>query len=227
MYDPLPSKMNFICHLFDIDSDEKIGKEDMKFMLKTKINLRNKKKDESKKGDCKLTSEELIEIENDLRKTFKEDMKELSFKEFKQVIPKHIDINDIIKFFHIIPLPKEEYETVVEAFKESKSTDRFYVLSNQWYRSWKLFIDKYVDNNELQKAEEDNSPIRRSLSSMHQAKLFPLERKKSRDSPGISGDPSTIEIEGYHDSIARPGKINNSELAGPYPGSLKNGLMVL
>jgi hypothetical protein len=229
MYDPLPSKMKFICDLFDIDSDGKINREDMRSILITKIKLRNKKKDKDKKGDYLLTPEDFIEVEDELRKVFKEGIKELAFTEFKQILKKHIDINDIIKLFQIIPSPIEEYKIILKAYKEIKPIDTYYVISNQWYRAWKLFINKHIDNNELLKAEKDDSLIRKSLFSIYQRKLVPLERRDTKNFPRVSGNffsanSFTTETE---DSIAKPGKINNSELAGPYPGSLKSGLMVL
>eukprot|EP00826_Nyctotherus_ovalis_P001397 TRINITY_DN10214_c0_g2_i1.p1 TRINITY_DN10214_c0_g2~~TRINITY_DN10214_c0_g2_i1.p1 ORF type:complete len:226 (+),score=61.89 TRINITY_DN10214_c0_g2_i1:377-1054(+) len=218
MYEPLSSKTKFACQLFDIDSDGNIGREDMKAMLHTKLRLKHKSHDHI------LTPEDIQKIQAEL----KQHPTVLSFPEFTQLLPKHIDVYKITKLFQVLPSPAQEYKIVLKAVKERKQSDMYYVVSNEWYRSWKLFLNNYVDRSELQKAEEE-SPMERSILSTYQSRLIPLERITTKTNPRHSSTlpTSTKEEEVFDAAISRPGKINNSELAGALPGSLKNGLMVV
>lgn len=218
MYEPLSSKMEFACQLFDVDSDGKIGKEDMKAMLHTRLRLKHKNRNHV------LTSEDMQEVQTELKRH----STVLSFSEFAQLLPKYIDVHKVTKLFQVLPSPAQEYKTVLKAVKERRESEMYYVISNEWYRSWKLFLNNYVDSSELQKAEE-GSPIERSILSTYQSRLVPLERTATKTNPRpLSALPTnTKEEEAFDAGISRPGKIDNSELAGALPGSLKNGLMVV
>jgi len=225
VHDSLSKKVDFIFNLFDIDGDGKIGESDMRTVLTTQLLLKSQKK------GGKLSKEENRKIDAELKEKYStETINGYTFTQFKTFIEEQSWIDNLIEVFQIIPSPFQECKIILEEFKNTtvKEGDTFYVISNEWYRSWKLYVSNCTGNLDLQKFNENNL-IEQFGVIVHKSKPRSLKSNEDKLIKGSiiipSGNSEGTELS--IDATTRPGEITNSELSGPFQNSLKNGLMVI
>lgn len=214
-------KLDFVCRVLDADGDGRIGKNDMRIALATRLLLTNQREENV------ISKEERKELEVELKELYPADTEAaFSFLEFKSMLEKLPWTNRLIEVFQIIPSPLQECKIILNAFKETtlKEGDTCYVVNNEWYRSWKLFVSNATGNLDFQQYDE-SSLIQQFKVIVHKAGgLKDGDEKSTKGSIVVASEE--VENELSVDSITRPGEINNSELSGPFQGSLKYGLMV-
>ena len=89
-----------------------------------------------------------------------------------------------------------------------------------------LFRSNYIDDPDILRCDE-NSHFEDYIGYSPRVNLIKRKRSKLPQRCFKIAEINPSEIELNKDSMTRPGEINNSELKGAFPGSLKNGLMVL
>jgi hypothetical protein len=225
VHDSLSKKLEFTFNIFDIDGDGEIGRNDMRTVITTKLLLKNKKK------GGELSKEEKKEVDAEVKEIYPtEVVNNYLLAEFKTFIEKQSWIDELIAMFQIIPSPFQECKIILKEFKEAtvKEGDTFYVISNEWYRSWKLYVSNCTGSLDLQRFNE-NGLIEQFEVIVHKSKPRSLKSSKDKVNKGSIILPSE-DIENNElsvDATTRPGEITNSELSDPFQGSLKYGLMVI
>eukprot|EP00826_Nyctotherus_ovalis_P017663 TRINITY_DN15216_c0_g2_i1.p1 TRINITY_DN15216_c0_g2~~TRINITY_DN15216_c0_g2_i1.p1 ORF type:complete len:258 (+),score=16.76 TRINITY_DN15216_c0_g2_i1:554-1327(+) len=194
----------------------------MRMMLTTGIML------EKGQENYVLTTEDKAQIENSAKKLNPQGSVEMSLEQFKEILPEHVNLRQLLDIFQVIPSPPQEYEIILNGIKDARidDSDTCYVINNTWFRSWKLYVSSYMNNDEL-KIYRRGKVLDSVLIYSQQMPLAPLEEYKAELPISTILVPSQQGDELYRNSITRPGEINNSELSGVLPFSLKSGLRVL
>lgn len=223
VHDPLPEKVKFACSLFDVDANGTIGMDDMRMMLTTGIML------EKKQDNYVLTAEDKAQIESSIEKLNpRSGSVEMSLEQFRGILPEHVNLKQLLDIFQVVPSPPQEYEIILSGIKDARIEDgnTCYVISNSWFRSWKLYVSSYMNSDEL-KIYRKGKALDSVLIYSQQMPLAPLEEYKAELPISTILLPNQQGDELYRNSITRPGEIDNSELSGALPFSLKSGLRVL
>ncbi len=247
IHESVTEKLHFLCEVFDLDHDRRIGTNDMRYVLQTQLHMQNKITDYV----CSSKEKESIELE--LHKLFgagKPEGSQLEYADFQNFLPAYIDVYQMLSIFQIIPSPNQEREIIGEVLRENsrmKNDDTYYVISGGWYRAWQTFVNtcsattefqRYVHSNDVRTPKASRITVEEPINiyqpkklpaSAHKPKINPIKIKEDWIPPSSSTSPSPMpatETESCLDSAGRPGEIDNADLEGYLPGSLKDGLMV-
>jgi len=221
-------KMEFVCKLFDLSKSEKITINDLKYVLYSQISLNSQKLNyeftpiDHENVDKNLKSLIFSQSANTPQEPYKPQDQIFSYSEFSNVLPAFFDPNKIFDIFQITPSPIQEKAIITKILQKTvmQNNDTYYVINNKWYRAWNNFANNCDSKiNEIEPENIDfektmriyKSPMKYYLDYKNIKKLSKYEMKQENN---------------YENSFGKPGEIDNSELEGFLPGSLKDGLMV-